>query len=286
MGFNKLGLWGLVALSLLGLSGCGQPKKATGTTPAVATLKSPAYVPTLFFHGWGSSYRAEQHMARAALRAGVTQTVVRATVSKRGRVTLKGHFQANDHRPIVEVDYQDNRNANYQTDGRWARAVVVALQRRDHIKSFNMVGHSMGNMAIVYYLLANAQNQHLPKLRKQVDIAGHFNGILGVDDQPNRMQLTSSGQPLKMNHDYQALLALRKTYPKNQIKVLNIYGDQGDGSHSDGSVSNASSQSLKYLVAPRAKTYQEVKIKGPKAQHSKLHANQQVDRLLINFLWR
>ncbi|AVK61219.1 alpha/beta hydrolase [Lactobacillus sp. CBA3605] len=277
MGLNKLGLWGLVVLSLAGLSGCGRAQRTQSTT---------TYVPTLFFHGWGSSYHAEQHMARAALRAGVTQTVVRATVSKRGTVKLNGRFHANDSRPIVEVDYQDNRNANYRTDGRWAKNVVVTLQRRYRIKSFNMVGHSMGNMAIVYYLLANGQNKQLPKLRKQVDIAGHFNGILGVDDQPNQMHLTPSGQPLKMNHDYQDLLTLRKTYPKNQIKVLNIYGDKGDGSHSDGSVSNASSQSLKYLVVSRAKTYQEQKIKGPKAQHSKLHANQQVDRLLINFLWK
>ena len=34
--------------------------------------------PTIFFHGWGSSSRAERHMANAAKKAGVTQTIIEA----------------------------------------------------------------------------------------------------------------------------------------------------------------------------------------------------------------
>ena len=65
--------------------------------------------------------------------------------------------------------------------------------------------------------------------------------------------------------------------------VLNIYGDYKNGS--DGSVLNASSRSLKYLVADNAKSYQEKKITGKLAQHSQLHENQEVDKILIQFLW-
>lgn len=36
--------------------------------------------PTLFFHGYGSSANAEKHMTNAAVKAGVTQTVIRADV--------------------------------------------------------------------------------------------------------------------------------------------------------------------------------------------------------------
>ena len=39
---------------------------------------------------------------------------------------------------------------------------------------------------------------------------------------------------------------VRKTYPKDQVRVLNIIGDIGN--HSDGRVENISSESLKYLV--------------------------------------
>ncbi len=103
-----------------------------------------------------------------------------------------------------------------------------------------------------------------------------------MNDEPNRMKLQSNGKPTNMQPEYRALLPLWQTYPR-QTAVLNIYGDKDDGSHSDGSVSNASSQSLRYLVAGRAKSYQERKIVWANAQHSKLHDNVQVNRVLIKF---
>lgn len=280
---KRIRLWGLIAGLLLLLVGCGRAE-TTGVTKPVTT-QGHRYIPTLFFHGWGSSYHAETHMADAIVKAGKTKTIVRAMVAKNGTVTLKGHFRSGDYRPIVEVNFANNRSSDYPTVGRWAKNVVVALQRTYGITSFNMVGHSMGNMAITYYLLANAQNERLPQLRQQVAIAGHFNGILGMDDSPNQMTLNAAGRPNKLRPAYRQLLGLRRVYPRQQVRVLNIYGDKGDGTHSDGSVSNASSRSLRYLVAARARSYREVKITGKHAQHSQLHENAQVDRLLIDFLW-
>ena len=279
--WKKVSLLGLLTVSLMALGGCQAAKPAA--TSATRTAISQA-VPTLFFHGYGSSYRAEEHMANAAVKAGVTKTIVRAIVANDGQVQLSGTFKKNDRHPIVEVGFTNNHNGDSETAGRWAKNVVVALQKRDGIKKFNVVGHSMGNMAIVYYLLNNATNSKLPQLQKQVDIAGHFNGILGMDDQANQMKLRTDGQPTKMNANYRQLLKLRRVFPKN-VAVLNIYGDLNDGSHSDGRVSNASSKSLRYLVSSRAKSYREQRIVGKDAQHSKLHENPQVDRALIQFLW-
>ena len=57
-------------------------------------LNSSDYIqsrtPTLFFHGYGSSANAEKHMAEAARKAGVTQTIITATVDSHAQVTLKG----------------------------------------------------------------------------------------------------------------------------------------------------------------------------------------------------
>lgn len=256
----------------------------TGMTTKVQAATTENYEPTLFFHGWGSSSHAEQQMASSLLKAGVSKTIIKATVSKSGQVTMNGTFNRKDRHPIVEVEYKDNKNMSSQNWGHWAKNVIKQLQKTYHIKKFNMVGHSMGNMAIVFYLLNNDQNKSLPKLDRQVDIAGHFNGILGMNDSPNKMKLTANGKPEKMDSEYRELLSLRKTYPKNQVRVLNIYGDKNDGTHSDGSVSNASSKSLRYLISNRAKSYQERKIIGKSASHSKLHENKQVDRYLIQFL--
>lgn len=94
-----------------------------------------------------------------------------------------------------------------------------------------------------------------------------------------------TGEPQRQDATYKPLLKLRSTFPTN-TRVLNIYGDKEDGSHSDGDVPVNSAKSLKYLVSGRAKSYREVEIKGANAQHSKLHNNSQVNRELINFLWR
>ncbi len=242
--------------------------------------------PTLFFHGWGGSYHSEEQMANYMKSKNITDTIIRADVSSKGKVTLVGKIRKGAHNPIVEVNYLNNKNDNYFEDAYWMKNVVMKLRSNYDFKKFNVVGHSMGNMSIAYYILKYGDDKSLPQIAKQVDIAGHYNGILGMNDKPNRMKLDSDGKPDKMDSDYKQLLKLREVYPKNQIDVLNIYGDKGDGTHSDGSVSNASSKSLKYLIFDRAKSYREEKITGTQAQHSKLHENKSVDKLLVDFLWR
>ena len=46
--------------------------------------------PTLFVHGWGSSYHAEESMVAYAQKHQATNSVIRADVSSTGKVTLIG----------------------------------------------------------------------------------------------------------------------------------------------------------------------------------------------------
>lgn len=251
-------------------------------------LNSSDYVqsrtPTLFFHGYGSSANAEKHMTEAARKVGVTQTIITATVDRHAQVTLKGDIPKDAINPIVMVEFEDNRNANYAQDGEYVAAVVRELQARYGFKKINFVAHSMGNMAILFYLLEHAQNEEFPQLQKQVNIANHVNGLEGRDLPANLTILDNhTGQPSAMSDSYQKLLGLREIYPQDQVDVLNIYGDFKN--ESDGSVLNVSSRSLKYLVIDNAKSYQKKRVTGPLAQHSQLHENPEVDRLLIYFLW-
>lgn len=244
--------------------------------------------PTLFFHGGGSSYHAEEHMVNAAKKAGVTNTVVRADVDKSGKVTLHGTMHRNSINPIVEVNYQDNRQLNFNKHGQWAGNVVKTLQKSYGIKKINMVGHSLGNISIIYYELQNGNNRKMPQIQKQVDMAGHFDGLdfsqLPADvRQPKGLKLDKNGKPNKMNATYKQMTAVRHIYRPNQVQVLNIIGDIGG--KTDGTVTNVSSLSLKYLVANRAKSYQVKTFHGKLARHSKLHSNPEVDKVLIKFLW-
>lgn len=274
-------LFPLLALLVLVLAGCSNSESAKASKVKIGT-------PTIFFHGGGSSYHAEEQMVNAAKKAGVTKSVIRAEVAPNGKVTLIGNFSKNAKNPIVEVNYENNREMNFKRHGVYATNVVKALQKKYRFKKMNMVGHSLGNISIIYYMLQNGQNKKMPKLVKQVDMAGHFAGLnfSGVPTnirQPKGLKINKAGKPNKMNASYKQMTGVRKTYPKNQVRVLNIIGDIGG--KTDGTVPNVSSLSLKYLVAPKAKSYRVVKFTGKNARHSRLHENAKVDKVLIKFLW-
>ncbi|RMC57395.1 alpha/beta hydrolase [Lactobacillus sp. ESL0261] len=247
--------------------------------------------PTLFVHGWGSSYHAEESMVAYAQKQHATNSVIRADVSSNGKVTLIGTIKKRAKNPVVEVNLQNNKSilagtnnqiAAMNKSNNYIKDVINALQKRYRFNCINLVGHSMGNLQIAYYLRNNATNSHMPHLNKQVSIAGHYNGYLGEQGAPNKTVLNRAGKPQKMSAGYRELLSLRKKFPQN-ADVLNIYGDMGSGS--DGDVTVNSARSYRYLVSKRARSYQEKEIRGSRAQHSKLHENTKVDRLLVNFLW-
>ena len=242
--------------------------------------------PTLFIHGYGGTLNSTKDLVRAAEKSGAAKKMLTARVTDDGHVKLSGHWDKNRFNPMVQIVFSDNRNTDYQTDAKWIKNVVVALQHKYGIKSFNAVAHSMGNLGLMTYEMTYGQDKSLPKLRKQVSIAGHFDGIVGIDKQVADNHLDGLGKPEKTVSYYDWLLARQDNYPKNQVDVLNIYGDLDDGTHSDGRVSTTSAKSLQYLLGDRPKSYQERLISGPEAQHSKLHENnQQVNHAMIDFLW-
>ena len=141
----------------------------------------------------------------------------------------------------------------------------------------------MGNLEIINYINDNINNSQLPKINHLVAIAGHYNGLMG-QEKAEKATINQDGKPSWEDANYKQLLKLKKTFPTN-TRVLNIYGDLQDGTHSDQDVPVKSAKSLKYLVAGRAKSYQELEIKGRMGQHSRLHNNNQVNQALIKFLW-
>lgn len=232
-------------------------------------------IPTFFMHGWGSSYRAEQKMANYAVKSGASTKIIRLDVYPSGRVVWHGKLSRKDRNPIFEINSKSNREMMPNP----VTAAVKAVMRKMNFESINLVGHSMGNMQNAYYLLDRKKNA--PILNKLVAIAGHYNGIVGYDQQTGKVKLDKNGYPNKVSASFKSVEALHKTFPKT-ARVLNIYGDIGNGT--DQRVSNVSSRTLKYLTT-RAKSYREVRItKG--AQHSELHENANVAKIITKFLWQ
>lgn len=281
-GMKKKRIWllgGLIAVFTVSMIAL---RFGADTSAPEADIYIQSSRPTLFFHGYGSNYWAEKHMANAAKNQGAADTVIRADVSENGEVTLKGEIPEDARNPIVLVNYEKNRGADFEQVSEYAYNVVKALQDKYDITEMNMVGHSYGNMSIMFYMINHGTDTTLPKLVKQVNIAGAFNGVIGIDE-PDDVRLDDNGKPSIMNETYRALLNVQETYPENQVDVLNIYGDTGNGG--DGSVTVKSAKSLRYLISDVAKSYQEIEIDGSDGRHSKLHETSKVDDPLIKFLW-
>ena len=254
-------------------------------------IKGPATpqndVPTIFVHGMPSSYHAEVKMVRTLIAAGITtpDNVVLATVSSQGRVSFNHQLPLHPHNPVIEVDLENSHERNDHVSAAWIRNVVVALQQQYHFTRVNFVGHSSGPLLILCYIMDNANDPSLPRVDRLVALGGAFNGALGKRDRPNAMTLAADGLPVtRQVKEYRELLPLHDSFPRH-IRVLNLFGDLQDGSNSDGRVANNSSRALRYLVANRARSYQEVKITGANADHSGLHNNKKVDFYLIRFLY-
>lgn len=256
-----------------------------------STFQNPKAVgddaPTIFVHGMPSSYHSEVRMVHTLIDAGITtpDNVVLAAVSPQGKVIFNHKLPAHPHNPIIEVNLENSHERDDHVSAAWLRQVVVDLQQQYHFKQVNFVGHSSGPLLILCYIMDNANDPHLPRVKRLVSLGGAFNGALGKRDRPNSMELAPDGLPLtRQVKEYRELLPLHDSFP-HHIRVLNIFGDLQDGSNSDGRVENNSSRAMRYLVASRARSYQEVRITGEHADHSGLHNNKKVDFYLIRFLY-
>lgn len=274
-------LWVILCLTLICLAGCQQssnekPASQVGKTDRVATL---------FMHGYGGTNNSEKYMVNQAVKKGVTNDVVVANVASDGTVNFKGNISEKAKNPIIKIIFEDNKNGDTTQNANNIKNVLSEMKSKYGIKKYNFVAHSMGNMSFAYFMKNYGDDKTLPKLQKEVNIAGTYNGILNLNEKVNEISVDKNGKPSKMNENYKELLGLKDIYRGKQIEVLNIYGDLQDGTHSDGRVSNSSSKSLKYLLGDSPKTYKESKYTGKSAQHSALHENKAVANEIIQFLW-
>ena len=209
--------------------------------------------------------------------------VLTAKISPAGKVELQGNWPRKTKRPLIQVILQDNKNSNYYTTREWFYNLILCLKQKYHIKQYNTVAHSMGNIMTLAYQLKYGKDSNLPRLKKQVNLGAPFNGIIGIDEEPNHNYLLKNGRPKYMTQSYKYFLMHRHSFPNN-VSILNIFGNKEDGTNSDDDVSCVSAQSLRYLLRGKGK-YHEIEIKGANGQHSKLHENYKVDRIIGQFLW-
>lgn len=252
-------------------------------TPAQATtVQAPV---TLYLHGHHGGPNSMMALMASAEVSDDARAVVTATVTPTGRVILTGNWPAQVKRPLVKIVFENNQTLNYDLISTWLRNVLVALQQKYQVHQFNIVAHSLGNAAVLFYELHHSNDPKLPQLHKYVAIAGNFDGIPGQHrgQHPNHIQ--PNGKPAWQAPPYRQALALRHRLSLTHTDVLNIYGDWNRQQHSDGKILNASSRSLRLLLGNKVHSYQELRFVGWGTQHSQLRLNPKVAAAVNQFLW-
>lgn len=242
-------------------------------------------IPTVMMHGTNGTRRSLGSMIKRLTKMKKAKKVMDIEVSKQGEITLIGDldYYNNGPAPLIQVIFKEGNPTEWQ-QGMWLNSVLTKLQEEYGVVEVDFVGHSMGGITGLRYIVDHAHDLRNVQIRKLVCIGSPFNSEVVHESGVTKYDCDDKG-PRHLHETYRYLQTYQEHFSK-KIRILNIYGDLKNGSRSDGVVSTSSARALKHLVDGKVGCYLEREIKGWRAQHSLLHENRQVDDLVAQFLWR
>lgn len=239
-------------------------------------------IPIIYFHGFRGGDYTTNIMVKQALKDKNNAKFLKVTADLLGNFKLEGTWTG-DQNPIVQVVFRQRIVGVYAIDY-YLRLILPFLANRYHFKHYRAVAHSLACPCIVRTEMRTYHRKNFPRLTMCAFIAGPFDGVTYMGDIPNVNGLNRNGRPAVINLHYLYLLFRRKRFNPN-ISVLNIYGNVLDNTNSDKFISVISAKSIRYILAPHAKSYHEVEIRGKKyAEHSWMHDNPLVISIIDKFI--
>jgi uncharacterized alpha/beta hydrolase family protein len=256
--------------------------KAHGKRLLNEAVIEPSHVeqePILYLHGFrGGGYTTER-MVASALAAKGSRKFLKVTADLWGNVKLTGTWTSDRH-PLVQVVFK-YRIVGTKGICYYLRWLLPLLSSALHFKKYDVAAHSLGAPCIVKTAMQMAHRRNFPQLDRCAMIAGPFDGVMYLGDIPNLNQFDINGRPWLMSPSYLYFLRHRKRV--RQASFLNIYGNILDETNSDKFISVVSARSIRYVLAPVVKSFQEVEISGPGAEHSDMHDSPFVNHLINQF---
>lgn len=239
-------------------------------------------VPVIYFHGFRGGDYTTNAMVKQAMTDKKNDKFLKVTADLLGNFKLEGTWTG-DQNPIAQVVFRQRIVGVYAIDY-YLRFILPFLAKRYHFTHYSAIAHSLACPCVVRTEMRNYRKKSFPHLDKCAFIAGPFDGVTYMGDIPNVNGLNRNGRPAVVNLHYLYLLFRRKRFnPK--IAVLNIYGNVLDNTNSDKFISVISAKSIRYVLAPNARSYHEVEIRGKKdAEHSWMHDNPLVISIIDQFI--
>ncbi|WP_411161380.1 alpha/beta fold hydrolase [Enterococcus mundtii] len=279
----------MVLLVLLILSGCqtqeNKSQKETASTETTVTSQvkpvEKGTIPTLFVHGYKGTVNSFKGMIDRLETESKGQQELTLIVDINGNVQAQGALSKEATNPMIQVLFEDNEN-NEWNQAEWIRACLVYLQTTDQINKVNIVGHSMGGVSGLRYLVTYGQETTLPQVEKFVALGAPFNDF--VDDSGQNLADLLENGPTVVSSRYQDYQTMVGNLPTN-TQFLLIAGQLSEVELSDGTVPLNSALAVDALLKQHGNPVMEKVEEGEGASHSMLHENEEVDREVSRFLW-
>lgn len=251
----------------------------TSTTTTTETQPTEI-IPTIFFHGYAGGRGSFSSMMTRIENNHDAHLGAVLKVDPQGNVYPEswGEFQGKD---MVQVLFEDSKN-NEWNQAQWVENVLTYLSNKG-IKEVNLVGHSMGGIDIVRFLLTFPTPSL--KINKIVTMGAPFNEFEVLNDGETMEQMLARG-PENESDRYSQLSPLMENFPK-EIPWLNIAGlrEENNPNDGDGTVPLGSAEALTAEATKNQLLYENQVFTGSEYYHSGLHEEQKVDEVVSDFLW-
>ncbi|QQK06889.1 alpha/beta fold hydrolase [Miniphocaeibacter halophilus] len=271
----------LIPVSLIFiLSSC--LNKNTNKTSSKNYKQKKSSIPTLYIHGYKGTENSFGKMINRFEEGNISKKELVLKINKDGEIIARGKLTNKNTNPAIQILFEDNKNNEYK-QATWIKNILAYLKDKYNIEKVNLVGHSMGGVSILQYLITYEKDENLPKVEKFVAIGSPFNNLIELSEEETLDSLINNGPLVKSKGYIDFENNISNINPN--INILIIAGDVEDGSLGDEAVPMADALSIISLLKNNNISVDYKKYYGKNAQHSKLHENKDVDKKIIEFLY-
>lgn len=239
-------------------------------------------IPTVFLHGSPTVKNVLMPMMERISKDASCDFDLNLDVDNRGHVISSGSYSRSDKNPLIQITFENNDSTEHNQVA-WLANCLEYLKSHYGIEEVNFVGHSMGGVDVLLYLTNYEPmiRYKVPRINKVVTLGSPFNGESSYKNK-NYKRILKHG-PKETTETFDIIRDGMLTHDLQVTSLLNIAGEEKEGSNSDGTVPIGSVASISPLLKQDILNYQFKVVKD--VDHSGLHDSEQVDKLIEKFLW-
>lgn len=267
------------------LSAASKQSETVTAQPIQSEKKQPQKhaedLPTLFIHGYrGTKDTFTPLLARLKTEQYLKKDTLLLTVGASGKVTAQE--DAPKTFSAIQLVFEDNTNTEF-FQAEYLKNALLFLQETYNVKRLQVVGHSMGGVCVLRYLLTYGALQTYPSIEKVVAVGSPFNSFVTPVEYTDQAAVVTKAPAIKSSRylDYEKKLG---QIPK-KTRFLCIAGDLNDGSKGDGVVSVTDAFSLVHLLRTHQLSTETAFFEGQQAEHSALLMHPEAVQTMATFLW-